>query len=150
TRLVRDARPVAYLLTDDRAPSDLRSALDRAAVPRRVGHYDLYLLPQSLPTSSLLDASARRAHSASAFAQPSPSRRYSLWSYSLWSYSLWSYSLWSYSLWTSCIVTRSREKRCKRFRSKGSTHEYLALLARRRRHGRRVVSPAFFDARTGV
>jgi hypothetical protein len=52
TRLVRDARPVAYLLTGDRAPSDLRSALDRAAVPRRVGRYDLYLLPQSLPTGA--------------------------------------------------------------------------------------------------
>ena len=48
TDLVRQARPVAYLLTDARGPRALREALDRVASARRVGRYDLYVLPQSL------------------------------------------------------------------------------------------------------
>jgi hypothetical protein len=48
-RLVREASPVAYLLTDERAPLSLREALDRVGAARRVGHYDLYVLPHSLP-----------------------------------------------------------------------------------------------------
>jgi hypothetical protein len=49
TSLVRQASPVAYLLTDARAPKELREALDRVATARRLGRYDLYVLPQSLP-----------------------------------------------------------------------------------------------------
>jgi hypothetical protein len=53
TSLVRDARPVAYLLTNERAPSTLRDALDHLTAPRRVGRYDLYVLPESLPAGPL-------------------------------------------------------------------------------------------------
>jgi hypothetical protein len=49
TSIVRQASPVAYLLTKERAPSELRGALDGLATARRLGRYNLYVLPQSLP-----------------------------------------------------------------------------------------------------
>jgi hypothetical protein len=52
TEAVRRSSPVAYLL-DERAPIAVREALARlASPPRRVGRFDLYTLPRSLPDPS--------------------------------------------------------------------------------------------------